>query len=237
MDSSEQLVEKYLQELGLGEVVFEPDGNIPPDFSINKSIAIEVRRLNQNHESPDGSTQGLEEAALPLEQRLEKFLQTLGPSRTGESWFVGIEFHRPVGPWKPIRTQIERQLRAFMLEPNRAQTTFVITENVKIDLLKAGQDHGRFFLFGSSDDDDSGGWVMSEVVRNLRLCIAEKERKILPYRARYQEWWLLLVDHVAYSMDTDGRKVFRNEWMPKISHSFNKLIFLDPRDHRNAFVV
>lgn len=123
MDPSEQLVEKYLQELGLGEVVFEPDGNIPPDFSINKSIAVEVRRLNQNHESPDGSTQGLEEAALPLEQHLENFLPTLGPSQTGESWFVGIEFHRPMGPWKPIRTQIERQLRAFMLEPNRAQTT------------------------------------------------------------------------------------------------------------------
>ncbi|MDO9271654.1 MAG: hypothetical protein Q7T94_01375 [Rugosibacter sp.] len=66
MDDSERLAEKYLLALNCGEVVFEPDGNIPPDFSVDARIGVEVRRLNQNYEKSDGSIEGLEELAIPL---------------------------------------------------------------------------------------------------------------------------------------------------------------------------
>lgn len=78
---------------------------------------------------------------------------------------------------------------------------------------------------------------MGEVERNLRLCVEEKERKIAPYRNRYSRWWLLLADHIDYSMDEEDREIFRREVMPTIQHSFEKIIFLDPRDHRRAFDV
>ncbi len=49
MDRTEKLVSEHLAHRGYKYVVYEPDGNIPPDFLVDGSIAIEVRRLNQNH--------------------------------------------------------------------------------------------------------------------------------------------------------------------------------------------
>ena len=65
LDDSESLVEQYLIGLDRGVVVFEPDGNIPPDFSLAGTIGVEVRRLNQNYEQPDGSVENLEKSGRP----------------------------------------------------------------------------------------------------------------------------------------------------------------------------
>lgn len=237
MDDSEQLVERYLNGLGKGVVVFEPDGNIPPDFSVAASIGVEVRRLNQNHEHPDGSTEGLEQRAIPLWQCLQKLLPSIGPSIDGESWFVGMDFRRPIGPWRSLPVEIERKLIAFMSEPIRKRCAISVTDNFGLDLVRASKDHGSFFLLGASRDDDSGGCIMGEVEKNLRLCIAEKEKKIAPYRSRYREWWLVLPDHIDYSMEPDDRETFRDEVVPKLQHSFKRIVLIDPRNHHRAFEI
>lgn len=46
MKPEEKIANKYLEQQGLGSPVFEPDGNISPDFTLSRQIAIEVRRLN-----------------------------------------------------------------------------------------------------------------------------------------------------------------------------------------------
>ncbi|MFA5825887.1 MAG: hypothetical protein WC825_07935 [Gallionellaceae bacterium] len=235
MDESEQLVEKYLLALNRGAVVFEPDGNIPPDFSLGGSIGVEVRRLNQNYERLDGSTEGLEELSIPLWQRLQKVLPTLGSSINGESWFVCIDFRRPVGPRKSLDADIKLALLSFMRNTPRTATTIKIAKNFEIDLLRAEKDLGSFFLLGASSDDDSGGWVMGEVEKNLRLCLSVKERKIAPHRDKYSEWWLVLTDHIDYSMDLGDREVFCAEVMPNIQHTFDKIILIDPCDYCRVF--
>lgn len=160
MDESEQLVEKYLLALSRGAVVFEPDGNIPPDFSLDGSIAVEVRRLNQNYERPDGSMEGLEELAIPLWQRLQRVLPTLGSSINGETWFVRMDFRRPVGPWNPLQAKIKHALLSFMRSTSRTPTTIKIDKNFELALFRAAKEQESFFLLGESNDDDSGGWVM-----------------------------------------------------------------------------
>jgi hypothetical protein len=235
VNPSERLAQQYLEALALGPVNYEPDGNIPPDFLLGGSIAVEVRRLNQNHEEANGTYEGLEQLWFPLWQRLKKHLPSLGPALAGECWYVCIDFSRPLDGWKTLRPLLDSALRSFMLDPGRHQTVIQITPQFSVDLLRAGMDHGSFFVLGASSDNDSGGWVMGEVERNLRLCIKEKERKIAPYRKKYNSWWLLLVDHIDYSMDDEDRKIFRREVMPTIRHSFEKIIFVDPRDHRRAF--
>jgi hypothetical protein len=35
MNREEKITEAYLKSLGFKDVIFEPDGNIPPDFSID----------------------------------------------------------------------------------------------------------------------------------------------------------------------------------------------------------
>lgn len=234
MDDSERLADQYLRSLGLGEVVYEPDGNIPPDFCVGGRIGVEVRRLNQNFEFSDGSRQGLEQLSIPLWKRFKTFLPTLGPSLDGECWYVGLDYRRPLEEWRTLRPIVEAQLRAFMSSPTRVQSTVLVTPSLSLDLIRSGNDHGSFYLLGASSDDDSGGWVMSEVERNLRLCIEEKERKIEPHRSKYSEWWLVLADHIDYAMEEEDRPVFRSEVLPRIPRSFGKIVLLDPRSIRRA---
>ncbi len=54
MNREEKITENYLKSLDYRDVVFEPDGNISPDFSIDDRIAAEVRRLNQHFFTEDG---------------------------------------------------------------------------------------------------------------------------------------------------------------------------------------
>ena len=65
MDNSERLAEQYLRSLELGNVCYEPDGNIPPDFVVDGRIAVEVRRLNQ-YVSNNGQMEAVERAAIPM---------------------------------------------------------------------------------------------------------------------------------------------------------------------------
>ena len=73
MNREEKIAKVYLKSLGFKNVVFEPDGNIPPDFSIDGRIAVEVRRLNQNFFTKD-EAQGLKEARIPLFRLLQSSL-------------------------------------------------------------------------------------------------------------------------------------------------------------------
>jgi len=47
-DPSETQARRYLEHLGCKDIVYEPDGNVPPDFVVDGRIGVEVRRLNQN---------------------------------------------------------------------------------------------------------------------------------------------------------------------------------------------
>ena len=72
MDETERIVLAHLTHRGFTDVVYEPDGNIPPDFLVNGSIAIEVRRLNQNYfEGADAQGLGATDAVFPLAGRDE----------------------------------------------------------------------------------------------------------------------------------------------------------------------
>lgn len=237
MDKSERLAEQYLLSLERGSVVFEPDGNIPPDFAFSGTIGVEVRRLNQNYGYPDGSIEGLELLSIPLWQHLEKLLPSIGPSIGGESWFVGMDFRRPIDSWKFLQAKIKKELITFMTSTNRKQCTIRIADNFNLDFTRASKDHGSFFLLGASSDDDEGSWIMGDVEKNLRFCIKDKEKKIAPYRQKYTDWWLILPDHIGYSMAPEDRDVFRTKIMSNLQHSFNKIILLDPRDHRRVFEI
>lgn len=235
MDSSEQLVEIYLRSLGYSEIVYEPDGNVPPDFLVNKRIAVEVRRLNQNVKSVAGDTQGIEETFIPIWQAMHRYLPTLGPSMHGESWFVGIRIRRPLEPWRALKPLIRSALQNFMQSTIRQATTIAITRHFELSIRPAGTSFPSFFLLGTGLDFDAGGFVVAQVMQNLTLCIAEKERKIFPYKHKYPEWWLILPDHIGHALDADDQQQFRS--LPPLIHSWNKVILLNPNKPSYAFEI
>jgi len=235
MDDSERLAESYLRSLGYRDVVYEPDGNIPPDFLVDQRIAVEVRRLNQNTTLPTGDFNGLEELFVPLWQRMKRYLPTLGPSLDGESWYVSIRVRRPLEPWHALEPKIRTELHNFMHSSVRIPTAVRITRHLELDFVRAGRPYHSFFLLGMGIDKDSGGFVLAEVLRNLKLCIAEKELKFAPFLSKYPEWWLVLSDHIGHSLDTEDRHQFRE--LSPISHSWDKVVLLNPLKPTQAFEI
>jgi hypothetical protein len=74
---------------------------------------------------------------------------------------------------------------------------------------------------------DAGGWVVSEIIRNLSACVVEKTRKVAPYRSKYPIWWLIFVDHIGHAQDEeDVRKHIARpeEW--------SRVLLLSPIDGR-----
>jgi len=177
MDATEKLVADFLAHRGYTDVVYEPDGNVPPDFLVEGRIAVEVRRLNQNY-TKGGSTQGLEEVAIPLWRRVQKLALSLGPPTRGLSWFVFFRFRRPVEPWKKLQSKIRGALQDFINRTTHEKTSLALGNGFELEIFRAGNPRPTFYLMAGHSDGESGGWLIKEMQKNLRICISEKTEKI-----------------------------------------------------------
>jgi hypothetical protein len=231
MDRSEELARVYLESLGLGYVAYEPDGGIPPDFTIG-DIAIEVRRLNQNYES-DGRYEGLESVEASVLRYVEKLLPTYGPPRDGQGWWVSLTFWRPLDG-KAIKRELPKALAAFYATPNAAGLDAKLTRNFELEIRPAGIPVASHFMLGASSDFDQGGFVASEIIRNLNLCITEKAVKIAPYKDRYRDWWLVLPDYIGPDLNADERS---NIGEHVSTLTFSRVVLINPRDPTKALVI
>jgi hypothetical protein len=223
---SEKLAQTYLESRGFSSIRYEPDGNIPPDFLLDGRIAIEVRRLNQHDVTAAGETRGLESLDHAIIAMLRGVFGTLGPPVVGKSWFVCCEFRRPLPSIAKLRQMTLNLLRAVR-DGNLNGTSFSVTENFSLDLLPASNPHPTHFLLGVFSDEDAGGWLGAELERNIKICLASKGRKIAPFRHKYPEWWLLLLDHIGYG---------RNESL-HISHNWDKVLVINPLDPTKGYEV
>jgi hypothetical protein len=233
MDESEALAKQYLLHLGFETVAYEPDGNVPPDFLAGGSIAVEVRRLNKN-ELTDSGLRSLEETRIPFQMTLRKLLMGLGPPRSGVSWFVNYSFRRPLPEGLFLR--MRQALVEFRdNEQNQMPCQIVLNDGMELKLIRAGDPYPTFFLLGGGVDEDSGGWVLAETKRNLRICVDEKTAKVRSYRHKYPKWWLILVDKIGYGVDECDRDMFSQEL--KMKHEWDKVLLLNPLNARCAFEV
>lgn len=234
MDPTEKTVADHLAHRGYTDVVYEPDGNVPPDFLVDKGIAIEVRRLNQNHF--DGlDTKGLEEVAIPLWKKIEKLIASFGVPTQGESWFVFFRFSRPVEAWKSLEPKLRKALQAFVDSPSKQKGTIANERGFELDVFRASSSHSTMFLMGGCSDNESGGWLLAEMETNIRHCASEKSHKIKGVRAKYDKWWLALVDHIGYALDDFDREMFRDQ--VSIQHDWDKILIIDPRDPTRWFEI
>ena len=219
MDNSERLALEYLESLKLGQVVYEPDGNIPPDFLVGGEIAVEVRRLNENSLDASGRARGLEHDQYALRGLIIRVLSELGPPSSGRSWFVTYDFQRPLPPFR----QLKQLIRDFLVRFRDGQSdtlNFNIGDEFRMALYPASNVHPTCFVLGGYSDFDSGGFLIGILESNLKFCIREKSLKISKYRQKYSEWWLLLIDKVAYG-----------HWEAvSVEHDWNRVLLLDPND-------
>lgn len=234
MDATEKHVADYLAHQGFVNVVYEPDGNIPPDFLVDGVIAIEVRRLNQNHF--DGiDAEGLEEVAIPLCSGIKKLATSFGAPVSGESWFIYFRFTRPVEPWKILKPKLRKALQIFTSASTKQEGTIATTKGFRLDVFRASKPHATMFVMGGYSDRESGGWLLSEMETNIRHCASEKLRKVAKVRPKYTQWWLALVDHIGYGLDKLDREMFRKQ--VSVEHCWDRVIIIDPRDYKRSFEI
>lgn len=231
MDQSEALACAYLESLRCGPVSHEPDGQIPPDFTLG-DIAVEVRRLNQNYEC-GGLYEGLESGQASIVRYLQKLLPTFGPPRDDQGWWLFLTFRRPLDG-KEIKRALPKVLSAFQAAPNPAGLEIKLTRTFKLEIQPAGIPVPNFFMLGTYCDHDQGGFVASEIIRNLNICIAEKAAKIAAYRTRYKEWWLVLTDFIGPDLDADERRTIGEHVDLR---TFSRVVLIHPRAPTKALIL
>ena len=226
MDETEKSVNAFLARSGHTNVVYEPDGNVPPDFLIDGRVAVEVRRLNQNEEG-GAVHRGLEEVRIPLRKAIEDLLPTIGRSIGGRSWYVMLRFSRPLPPLANLKTRLRASLSALRSDPANAPKKFNVGDQFGVELT-ASRTFSDSFVLGGFTDRDSGGFVLSEMCRNIHICVQEKSRKVALMRSRYPEWWLCLVDHIGLGLRGQDRAKLRT--LLSVEHAWDKIIVVHPED-------
>jgi hypothetical protein len=224
MNRDEHIVESYLNSLNLGNVEYEPDGKVPPDFLIDGRIAVEVRRLNQQRQIR-GRPRGLEEDSIPLLQKIESLLKEFG-NKGEATWFVTFNYRRPLLKWKELKPRINDALFEFLRSPVNEAWRIPVSERFSITTLRASEAHDRTFLLGGYTDMDAGGWIVSEIIRNMSAYLIDKTKKVAPYRSKYPIWWLVFVDHIGHAREEhEVRKhlVRPEEW--------DRILLLSPVDN------
>lgn len=226
MNESEKSVYEYLTSQGLGSVVYEPDGNVPPDLLVDGRIAVEARRLNQNEETAKGH-RGIEEVSKPLHELVCKALAAQGPPVDGTSWFVFYSYSRPLPPWKQFDALLRKGLADVKDLPDLGNREVRVARKMRLTFTRASKVHLHLFVLGRSSDHESGGFVVSEMAENLRICIAEKSAKVAAVRSRYSEWWLALEDRIGYGiLDAHDQKQLRE--LVSRDDQWNRIILVNP---------
>ncbi len=230
MDRTESQALEFLLSRGLSDAVYEPDGNVPPDFACG-GIAIEVRRLNQH----DISGKGLEVSAVPLVMKFRNLLTSLGPTQDS-CWFVTFRYRRPVEEWSTLSIKIKTALSAFRDNHTEDVVRISISDWFSIGLVKSSKLYQTRFVLGGYTDHDSGGFITSETIKNLAIVIPEKSKKVERFHSKYSEWWLVLLDHIGYArldvheLDELREHVIRPpEW--------NKIFLVDPLAPQHAIEI
>jgi hypothetical protein len=110
---------------------------------------------------------------------------------------------------------------------------YEVAEGLTFTFYHAEKSHPTLFVFGGYIDGNSGGFVVADIVRNLRLCMDEKARKIAPFRERYEEWWLAVVDLIGYGgLDEWDLSSLRRAM--RVTPPWHRIILVNPKDHTRA---
>ena len=233
MNQDETIAEKYLLSLGYENVVFEPDGNKTPDFLLNGKTAVEVRKLNQ-HFARNGKIEALEQVKYKLIPMLDNMLKEFEGDSHDSSAFVCITYSRPADKIKQSINKIRKALLNHLPRINE-QAAFQVTDTIKIELLPASKRHESAYVLGSMPDMDAGGFVVSEIYRNLQIVLEEKSKKISKLKHKYNEWWLILVDYIGYGLCERDIEQLRE--LPKVTNGWDKVVLISPQENGRGFEI
>lgn len=233
MNKEETIAKEYLEKLEIGVPIYEPDGNIPPDFSIG-ALAVEVRRLNQNY-FRNSPVEGLEQKGFSVPKILEEVLRTFDRKQIGKSYWVGIHYRRPIGDNKQLKKLLKKALSDFLLKKMEVPATLIVRNGISLNIFGANKNSTKVFKHAATSDGDAAGFVYSKFINNVFYCIKEKSEKILLYKNKYNPWWLILVNRMG--IDIDSEDIVEVRSYLKFTGNFDKVIILDSTNLDDTFII
>lgn len=231
-DFQERIVIDCLKYQGYKNIVFEPDGNVPPDILIDSKIAVEVRRLNQNKLTLEGF-EGIEQDEFSISGWLKGVMKNESDTNFEKSAIVIYTFSRPL----PDKKQIKREFRNILRDHKSCmdQTKhYKITNRLKISMIPCIKKLENQFVCGMSQDQDFGGGdhLLSIIYDNLKLVITEKEEKTKEYRLKYPKFWLAVVDTISHGVLSKSSLTELNS-LPKIDSVFDRILLVSSDDYKS----
>lgn len=224
MNREETIVAKFLVSKGYRNIQYEPDGSIPPDFLVNNKIAIEVRRLNK-HFKQRGTKIPIEELEFGLIRKVRRKIESYKVYNYRNSTVISLHYSRPLIETKELLADLEVILKRNAIDTNEVRWENV-NENLSLKFSPYDGDLGSYYHVGFDHDLDSGGLAVANIYENLDFVIKEKEEKVKHYLDKYQEWWLVLVDYISYTIDNHDMQQLKS--LPKPKYLFNKIFIIPP---------
>ena len=207
-NEDELLAKKWLE--GQGFVDIQRLREDPPDYVVNDRNAVEVMRLN---------FEGEENLEIPLRKIVNDVLKNTELPEDGGTWYVYVKYDFSSFPKKRIVESQIREALDSLIYPCERDTLKCLGDNYRntkhsrnyiprshfrrclpcgicLDLFwtKSQSPSPRFELVQVSDGE--GAMVLSALSENIDRCIKNKSRKIERCINDYENWWLILIDHM-----------------------------------------
>jgi len=226
MNDQEKIVQAFLYSQGYSDIDFEPLGESkPPDFSLNRVIGVEVRKLNKQIILGQKMID-IEELKHQMYQKLNNFFSQCEMSTHPHSYYVDVNYRRPL----KLKSDFLKKLKDSLLEAvmfENLDEYFFLTKNFKYRLIRTQKMEKTFEIVGWKDLDD-GGCVQEDRYLAIKKAIAEKNEKLNSIKNQFSELWLILVDTIFSRVDITTKQDF--DRFPKIQSIFDRVILISSRN-------
>ena len=173
----------------------------PPDYVVEERYAAEVRRLNRMEKDWEKPLESWEES---LKKTVQTVLVEYGPPTEGEVVYVDCDY--PFQPPPPAKKVVEKEIREALKSaklPENSLLELKLECGIRLFLhppVPSGSTTAKYMVNDVSVATAQTGWILSELKEHIPRCIAEKSRRVRKKDRieDYEEWWLLLVDHIEY---------------------------------------
>lgn len=214
------------------EPVYEPDGNIPPDFWLpSLNVAIEVRQLEQMN-----GKKGWNVFTDAMQRNIEKALRDF--AQTGENityWIIPEYNPRQVVPWKKDEQDIRNAIALFLELRKTSSIELPCELDVNQDIhlyIDFGSPTGQLFRINPINSGQEFYQNIATYLEAIQFCINEKSHKIMKNSKKYASWWLCLVDGIEFWHNPDDNEI--NDTIARISNLeiFEKVIIISGNGER-----
>jgi hypothetical protein len=230
MKFEEKIATKYFDSLNFESIEYEPIGNTPPDFLLNNSIAVEVRRLNKFH---DGIP--LEKLEFNVVRKITNLINEYCDNTDfDQTCLVSIAYQRPLQLTKDLKRKIQEVLSSNF-KSVKYDMAFNLSNNLTLNFYPNSEKRKNQFEVVGWIDMNRGGFVVSDLCNSLEIILEEKEKKVKNYFNKYDEWWLVLIDHISYG--NPSTLIPESNRCLKKGIIFKKLVFVSPINYKHNYEI